>query len=81
MIHIYGNLWHILVNDCYIQGEQTLMISTRSLKKHWRENVFKERGGVNNVWWCQKGGEIKEKETYQKQNYKLLKDLKIKWMN
>ena len=25
--------------------------------------------------------EIKEKETYQKQNYKLLKDLKIKWMN
>ena len=35
------------------------------------KECFRKRGGVNHVWWCQKGGEIKQKATHQKQNYKL----------
>ena len=39
-----------------------LLVKLIPSKERKRENVFKEKGGVNNVFcWCyQKGGEIKE---------------------
>ena len=50
-----------------MRGSKHQWLALKVLKR----KRIQKRGGVNHVWWCQKGGEIKEKATHQKQNYKL----------
>ena len=52
-----------------------LMISTRSSRNKKRKCI--QKGEIHNVWWCQKEGKIKKKIS----KARLIKDLKIKWVN
>ena len=56
----------IAVNSCYIKGEQTL--------KDEKLKNASEKGGVNLVWWCQKGREIKQKKIHQKQKLQIMRN-------
>ena len=43
------------------EAQEVTLVKLFPSKERKRENVFKEKEGVNNFcWWCQKGGEIKE---------------------
>ena len=44
------------------EAKEVTLVKLIPSKERKRETVFKEKGGVNNVfcWCCQKGGEIKE---------------------